>query len=33
MVEDQGDRDLNLLEGRLKHEELKKALLQYLNED
>jgi hypothetical protein len=33
MVEDQGDRDLNLLEGRLKREELKKALLQYINED
>jgi hypothetical protein len=33
MVEDQEDRDSNLLEGRLRHEELKKALLQHINED
>jgi len=32
MVEDQEDRDLNLLEGRLRHEEFKKALLQSINE-
>jgi hypothetical protein len=34
MVEDQEDRDLNLLEGRLRREELKKALLQHVvNQD
>jgi len=33
MVEDQEDRDLNLLEGRLRCEELKKALLQHINQD
>lgn len=33
MAEDQEDRDLNLLEGRLRWEELKKALLQHINED
>ena len=33
MVEDQEDRDLNLLEGRLRREELKKALLQHINQD
>lgn len=33
MVEDQEVRDLNLLEGRLRHEELKKALLQHINQD
>jgi len=32
-VEDQEDRDLNLLEDRLRREELKKALLQHINED
>ena len=30
---DQDDRDLNLLEGRLRREELKKALLQHINQD
>jgi DDE superfamily endonuclease len=30
---DQEDRDLNLLEGRLRREELKKALLQHINQD
>ena len=33
MAKDQEDRDLNLLEGRLRREELKKALLQHINED
>lgn len=33
MVEDQEDRDLNLLEGRLRREELKKVLLQHINQD
>ena len=33
MVGDQEDRDLNLLEGRLRCKELKKALLQHINED
>ena len=33
MVEDQEDRDLNLLEGRLRRKELKKALLQHINKD
>ena len=30
---DQEDRDLDLLEGRLRREELKKALLQHINQD
>jgi len=33
MVEVQEDRDLNLLEARLRRKELKKALLQSINEN